>query len=103
VILYNVWFSFKPGANDAVELAKTRSFFDDLKNRSRLHSYRLMKNRASKEKSRLSSYQLMAEFTDTEQFKLSIAEVNQIGIHVGNHGAMIENVDDFIVEIFEDI
>lgn len=103
MILYNVWFSFKPGSNDAVELAKTRSFLDDLKGRSKMHGFRLMKNRAPKEKSKLPSYQLMAEFIDHEQFTLPFAEVNLIGIHSGNHGAMIENVDDFIVEIFEDV
>jgi hypothetical protein len=103
VIHYNVWFSFKPGSDDAVELAKTRSFLDDLKNRSKLHSYRLMKNRASRDKSNLSTYQLMAEFLDDTQFKIPFAEIAQTGVHSGKHGAMIENVDNFMVEIFEDI
>ena len=31
------------------------------------------------------------------------AEVGAIGIHSGRHGAMIENVDEFMVEVFEDI
>jgi hypothetical protein len=103
VILYNVWFSFQPGSNDAVELAKTRSFLDDLKTRSKLHDYRLMKNRAPRDKSKLSTYQLMAEFLDEAQFKLSLTEITQIGVHSGKHGAIIENVDNFMVEVFEDI
>jgi hypothetical protein len=103
MILYNVWFSFKPGSDDAAELAKTRSFLDDLKDRSKLHGYRLMRNRAEKEKSKLSSYQLMAEFADDSQFALPFVEVNRIGVHAGSHGAMIENVADFMVEVFEDI
>jgi hypothetical protein len=84
-------------------LAKTRSFLDDLKTRSKLHDYRLMKNRAPRDKSKLSTYQLMAEFLDETQFKLPFTEIAQIGIHSGNHGSMIENVKDFMVEVFEDI
>jgi hypothetical protein len=103
VILYNVWFSFKSGSDEIAELAKARTFLDDLKDRAKLHAYRLMKNRAPREKSKLASYQLMAEFTDGPQFGLPFAEVGQIGIHSGRHGAMIENVDEFMVEIFEDI
>jgi hypothetical protein len=103
MILYNVWFSFKPGFDDTLELVKVRTFLDDLKARGKLHGYRLMKNHNPKEKTRLSTYQLMAEFTDNAQFGLPMAEVSQIGMHKGHHGAMIENVDAFIVEIFEDI
>jgi hypothetical protein len=103
MILYNVWFSFKTGADESAELSKARSFLDDLKSRSKLYGYRLMKNRASREKSRLARYQLMAEFQDGAQFGLPFAEVGATGIHSGRHGAMIENVDEFMVEVFEDI
>lgn len=103
MILYNVWFSFNKGSNEGAELEKTRSFLDDLKHRSKLFSYRLMKNRAPRDKSKLSSYQLIAEFSDDAQFKLPFVEVTQLGIHSGPHGAMIENVSDFMVEVFEDI
>ena len=103
MILYNVWFSFKSGFDENVELGKARAFLDDLKNRAKLHGYRLMKNRATREKSRLANYQLMAEFADGEQFGLPFSEVGEIGIHAGKHGAMIANVDEFMVEVFEDI
>ena len=103
MILYNVWFSFKPGSDETSELAKTRLFFDDLKSRAQLHGYRLMKNRGSQERSKLSTYQIMAEFDNQSKLDLSMAEVARIGIHSGQHGAMIENVSDFHVEIFEDV
>ncbi len=103
MILYNVWFSFKSGSDEPAELGKARAFLDDLKSRAKLHGYRLMKNRAPKEKSKLAAYQLMAEFADGTQMDLPFAEVGQIGIHQGGHGAMIENVSDFMVEVFEDI
>jgi hypothetical protein len=103
MILYNVWFSLKPGSDDSVELTKTRTFLDDLKARAKLHSYRLMKNRATRDKIKLANYQLMAEFADGLQFGLPFSEVGQLGIHAGRHGAMIENVEEFMVEVFEDI
>jgi hypothetical protein len=103
VTLYNVWFSFKPGSNETEELGKTRACFDDLKARAKLQGYRLMKNRSLRKKSKLATYQVMAEFAHYDQMNLSLAEVSQIGIHTGHHGAMIENVSEFTVEIFEDI
>ena len=103
MILYNVWFSFKSGSDETVELAKARTFLDNLKDRAKLHGYRLMKNRAPKGKSKLPAYQLMAEFADGAQFGLPFTEVNQIGIHSGKHGSMIENVDEFMVEVFDDL
>ena len=103
MILYNVWFCFKSGSDETAEIAKVRTFLDDLKSQAKLHDYRLMKNRATKEKSKLSAYQLMAEFVDGVQFGLPFAEVGQIAIHSGKHGAMIANVEDFMVEVFEDL
>ena len=103
MILYNVWFSFKSGSDEQAEIAKTRRFLDDLQSRAKLHGYRLMKNRAAKEKSKLHAYHLMAEFADDNQMGLPFAEVGQIGIHSGHHGAMIENVSNFMVEVFEDV
>lgn len=103
MILYHVWFSFKPGSDETAEIAKTCRFLDDLKTRAKLHAYRLMKNRAPEEKSKLATYHLMAEFTDGQQFGLPFTEVAQLGIHSGHHGAMIANVDTFMVEVFEDI
>jgi hypothetical protein len=103
MILYHVWFSFQPGSDDTAELAKARAFFEDLQARAKLHGYRLMKNRNPTEKTKLATYHLMAEFTDGPQFGLPFAEVAQIGIHSGPHGAMIAHVDTMMVEIFEDL
>ncbi len=103
MILYNVWFSFKDGADDAAELGKARLFFDDLKKQAQLLDYRLMKNRGSREKSKLPAYQVMAKFADASHLDLAMTEVARIGIHAGRHGAMIENVDEFRVEVFEDL
>jgi hypothetical protein len=102
MIFYNVRFSFKPGSDEPIELEKVRSFLEDLKNRAKLHSYRLMKNRAPHDRAGGCDYQIMAEFIDGSQFGLPFAEVEHIGIHAGRHGAMIENVDAFFVEVFDE-
>jgi len=68
MILYNVWFSFKAGVDETVELEKVKAFLDDLKNRARIHHYRLLKNRAEKGKSTLPPYQVIAEFSDGTPF-----------------------------------
>jgi hypothetical protein len=103
MIVYHVWFSFKSGSNEAAEIAKARTFLDDLRDRAKLLRYRLLKNRAVNEKTRLCPYQLMAEFENEDQFGRSFADVHQTGVHAGKHGAMIENVDQFIVEVFQDL
>jgi hypothetical protein len=103
VIFYNVWFSFKPGSDENVEMVKVRAFLEDLKARGKVHGYRLMKNFNPKEKTKLPPYQFIAEFVDGTQFGLPFAEVGKIGVHAGKHGAMIENVDQFMVEVFEDL
>ena len=103
MIVYNVWFSFKAGSEPAAEIAKVRMFLDDLAARAQLLRYRLLKNRAPSHKTQLCPYQLMAEFESEDQFAGSFADVHQSGVHSGKHGAMIENVDQFIVEVFEDL
>jgi len=103
MILYNVWFSFKAGSDEAVEIEKIKMFLNDLQDRAMIHEYRLLKNRAQAGKSKLPPYQMIAEFSDENQFGLPFAEVKRIGIHSGRHGSMIENVDEFVVELFEDL
>jgi hypothetical protein len=103
MILYHVWFSFKPGSDEVAEIEKVRQFLTDLKSRIKLHDFRLTRNRGTPDKTKLCPYQITAEFADGAQFGLPFAEVTKIGIHSGPHGAMIENVDQFMVEVFEDI
>ena len=103
MIFYNVWFSFKEDLDESEEIQKLHHFLADFKRRSMIHEYRLMKNRVSKQKSTLLKYHVVIEFGDDSQFEPPFAEIAQIGIHSGLHGAMIENVSDFLVEVFEDI
>lgn len=102
MIIYNIWFSFTPNADETAELDKVRTFLDALKASSKIHGYRLLRNNGKEPKSRLPPYQASIEFLDNAQFGLPFKEVTQIGIHAGVHGTMIENVEAFVVEVFRD-
>lgn len=65
--------------------------------------YRLLTNRASGTETKMPKYQVIIEFADDTQFGLPFAEVERIGIRSGKHGAMIEHVEEFVVEVFEQI
>lgn len=103
MIFYNVWFSFRANADGPAELDKVKAFLESLKASSKIHGYRLLTNSGNPSKSRLPPYQVIVEFVDNVQFGLPFAEVSQTGIRSGLHGVMIENVEDFRVEVFRDI
>jgi hypothetical protein len=103
MIHYNVWFSFKPGVDQTAQLSRCRACLDDFKGRKLIHSYSLLENRGKPGKSELPQLQAIIEFQDYEQFGKPFAEVNRIGIHSGLHGLMIEDVEQFKVEVFEHI
>ena len=42
-------------------------------------------------------------FRDGAQCAVPLAEVAAAGFRAGGHGAMIEHVSDFIVEVFEEL
>ena len=103
MIHYNVWFSFNPDADDEVQLAKTRGLLDDFKSRGMIHDFCLLRNRGVSDETRLPKFHVVIEFQDEAQFGLPFAEVERLGVRMGNHGAMIEQVDEFVVEVFEQI
>lgn len=102
MIHYNVWFSFKDTVADPdAELRKMRDFLGDLKARAQIHDYTLLRNRSAATK--LATYHAIIAFKDETQFVRPFEDVAKAGIHTGLHGLMIENVDTFIVEIFDEI
>jgi uncharacterized protein DUF6614 len=103
MIHYNVWFSFRAGVDEAHQLEKARRLLEDFKSRQMIAGYRLLKNRAAESKTNMPPYHVIIKFADDTQFGLPFAEVERIGIRLGKHGAMIEHVDEFVVEIFEEI
>ena len=102
MIHYNVWFSFKDGTDESVELAKVNGFLGDLKARHLLHDYTLLRHRAGAGTTRLARFQASIRLAD-DQFQSPFQHVVTTGVHSGAHGIMIENIDTFIVEIFEEL
>ena len=100
MIHYHVWFSLKEGVAEEDELRKVSVFLADLKSRSLIHEYRVQRARSATPV--LAPLHIVISFTDAEQFGLPFKEVAQIGIHAGMHGAMIQHVDKFVVNEFED-
>jgi hypothetical protein len=101
MIHYHVWFSFKAGVAEADELRNVSAFLADLKTRSLIHDYRVQRARSSTPV--LAPLHIVVSFADAEQFGRPFKEVGQIGIHAGLHGAMIQHVDKFIIDEFEDV
>jgi hypothetical protein len=102
MIHYNVWFSFKEGVVESDELAKVARFLDDLKTKDLLHDYALLRHRAGSLTTRLARFHAAIRLAD-DGFLAPFQHVTSAGIHTGHHGAMIENVDAFIVEIFDEL
>jgi hypothetical protein len=103
MIHYNVWFSFKAEADVSAELVKVRECLDQYLAGGLLHGYRLLRNRGGLTNQRLLPYQVTLEFVNDEQFGRPFDDVRRNGVHSGLHGLMIENVEEMIVETFEDV
>jgi hypothetical protein len=67
-----------------------------------IYGFKLLKNRATGGQSQLEQFHALIEFADDEQFSLPFAEIREAGIHEGAHGAMIENVASFTIEVFSE-
>jgi hypothetical protein len=103
VIHYNVWFSFKEGSAEQESLSRVRQFLLDLKERGQVFDFTLLRHRADSGKTRLAPFHAQIVFADQDQFGRPFQEVAAAGMRTGAHGLMIENVDTFIVEIFEEL
>jgi hypothetical protein len=103
MIHYNVWFSFNQNVDVPAGLERVRQLLEDFKSREMIADYRLLKNHGEGNKTRMPPFQAIIEFRGSEQFSLPFAEVAEIGIHAGVHGAMIEHVNEFVVEVFEQL
>ena len=101
MIHYNVWFSFKPGADVDSQLIRVRALLDDFTSREVMHDYELLRNRDAKVEGR--AYQVIAKFENDRQFGLPFEEIRRAGIWEGLHGFAIENVGEITAEVFESV
>jgi hypothetical protein len=102
MIHYNVWFSFAAGVDTDLQLERVRSLLEQFRSRHMVTEFRILRNRGEDSKTKMPPYQVIIEFRDEVRFGLPFAEVAKMGIRNGQHGAMIEHVDEF-VEVFEQI
>jgi hypothetical protein len=101
MIHYNVWFSFKPGADVELQIVRVRALLDDFRLREMMHDYELLKNRDTEVEGR--AFQVIAKFESDSQFALPFEEIRRTGISEGLHGHAIENVGEITAEVFERI
>ena len=101
MIHYSIWFTFSEGPSEQGELARVRQFLSGLKQDGRIHDFTLLRNRGSAGKTRLGRLQATIEFVDQAQFDSAFKQVAEAGVHEGQHGLMIRNVDSFVVEEFD--
>ena len=99
MIHYNVWFSLKDGADEHAEPSVITRFLTDLKSRSLIHDFTLLRNRAAETK--MPPFQVLILFLDDNQFAKPFADVAIAGARSGTHGLTIANVDTFMAETFE--
>jgi hypothetical protein len=104
LIHYNVWFSLKSDIDEKVGLAAVRAFLQTLKDNQQITSFQLLRNRAAGASTRLAPFHALITFANGDQFGLPFGAVAADGgPHAGAHGHMIEGVDVFIVEVFDEI
>lgn len=103
MIHYTVSFAVTAGADETAQLARVDRCLADMKTRGVLHDYRLRKNCGQPPRSKLPKFQAAIVFRDADEFRRSFTDVEAIGVHAGLHGAMIEHVEDFSAETFEDV
>jgi len=103
MIHYNAWFSFRPEAVERDALQHVRTFLAGLKARGLVQDFVLLKNRTAPGKTRLATFQAVIAFRDDDQMGRPFKEVAEAGFRTGAHGFMIEPVQDFWVEIFEEV
>jgi len=66
-------------------------------------SFRLLRNKGSAPRSKLARYHALVQFADAEQLATAMKNQADRGIHAGGHGAVIDVVSDFHVEVFEEM
>ena len=102
MIHLNVWFSFK-NSSSVDELHRVRAFLDDLRRRGRLDSYELLRSRSGPVEGVSPRFHALIRFRDETQWGGSVTEVQELGIHSGAHGFMIEQVVDFTTAVSEEL
>jgi hypothetical protein len=98
---YHVWFNLKPEVPESEGLTLVGDFFRGLCTAGEASSYDLFTNTADASRSRLPKYHALLRFATNADLRAAIARQQERGIHTGGHGAVIQIVSDFQIEVFE--
>jgi hypothetical protein len=100
MIHYNVWFTFKAGIEERRGLAVIDDFLRELAAIGEASGFRLLQNASEGPRTKLPRYQAIVEFSDNDALAKAMKRQAARGIHRGAHGAVLDVVDEFRVEIF---
>lgn len=100
---YHVWFNLKPGVDEQHGLAVVTAFLDDLCERGASAGFRLLRNLGPSPRTQLPRDHALVEFADSAALENAMRAQRERGIFAGLHGAVVDVVSDFHVEIFQSI
>jgi hypothetical protein len=100
MIQYNVWFALKQGVDEKPGLAVVSDYLGGLASAGEAVGHRLLRNASDGARSKLPRYQAIVEFRDDAALSAAMKNQGARGIHNGGHGAIVDVVTDFRVEIF---
>lgn len=103
MIHYHVWFTLRPGVDEAAGLAAAAAFQAELSAAGRVARCTLTRNTAEPGKSLLPRYHALFEFADDAQMDATFAAQRTAGIHSGAHGELLRLVAEFKVEVFRSV
>ncbi len=103
MIAYNVFFSARPGAEEATVVAAVRGFLDEMKSGRRLRGYRILRVTDAASFPALPRFQAIIDFQSQQELDDAMAFMRQPGkVHEGAHGRMMGLITDFKVSFSAD-
>jgi hypothetical protein len=103
VIHYSVWFNLKDSIEEAEGLATIRAFLDELYSAGDVGGFQLLRNKGTGGRTRMLPFQALIEFCDGAQFSAAFSAQAARGIHTGLHGRVMALVNEFQIEVFQQI
>ena len=100
---YHVWFNLRPEVTESSGLAVVQRFLADLCEIDETQSFHILRNHGESPRSKLPRYHALVIFRDEEHFSTAMKNQAARGIHTGPHGAVVDVVTGFHVEIFTSI
>lgn len=102
MIQYSLWFRLQVDGNEREELDAIRAFLRELQVAGEIAGFQILRNRSGSKTTRL-PFQALIKFRDNAHFSTAFARQAARGIHAGLHGRVMAAVDEFQIEVFEEV